>query len=245
MNDVVTTGADSAERQIMQTVGTQVVGTDVSMPTADPASIINTLKRVEAPHVINHEAKFTFKAVDKLTGLKRAPVSLVLPVPTWEGLVAVLETEKGQKYFLELAADAVIEQARNQVNDEANPVNDQTGLNLEKLDLLYIASMERVDRRGGGIPKELWELFALDYLEIMPGLQNKPKEVVETALKIFIGRCQSVKDKKPVLARLREFLDLWLTNTTQGEELSEVYEFLLLKITTFMASDGMELLDKL
>jgi len=67
------------------------------------------------------------------------------------------------------------------------------------------------ERKGAGIAKEVWKQFAEDYIAIMPSLQGKSVENVTNAAKIFVARMQPCKTNKPVLSRLKDYLNLYFT----------------------------------
>jgi len=187
--------------------------------------------------------KFSFKK-DEL-GHKRATVELQLPKPTYDGLLNALENEKYAQYVIDCVFSETIAQAKEQVGSEAKPVNTQEELDISKLTIDAIADLPPSERRGAGISKETWKQFAEDYVTLMPALQGKNIENVTNAAKIFVARMQPVKTNKPVLARLKDYLNLYFTKTPLQEEMQEVYSFLNEKIDTFLKLDDATLLQNL
>lgn len=193
---------------------------------------------ITSPIVYPVDNKFTFRKVkDELgTETRRPTVLLTLPMPTVDGILAALKDEKQRDYLLEIVGSAVIESARQQVNDETKPVNKQEDLDTSKLTLAYLANVPKAERRGGGIPKTLWEAFEKDYISVMPAIASKTEEQVTKAAKIFVAKLQPAKTNKPVITLLMTQLDLWFAGTTEGaqEEFMDIYEFLKEKGDTFL-----------
>ena len=125
--------------------------------------------------------KFYFRK-DEL-GNKRAQVELNLPTPSVEGIIAILEKGgKGLELLLDTVADVIGEQARGIV-DENLTISQET-FPLDRATWDFIANLEKAARRGGGIPKDTWEAFAKDYVEVMPSLTGKTAEQIGNAAKI-------------------------------------------------------------
>jgi len=99
--------------------------------------------------------------------------------------------------------------AKLQVGHETSPVNKQEDLDISKLTIDAIANLPPSERKGAGIAKEVWKQFAEDYIAIMPSLQGKSVENVTNAAKIFVARMQPCKTNKPVLSRLKDYLNLY------------------------------------
>lgn len=168
--------------------------------------------------------KFNFKKDD--LGNKRASVELQLPVPSVEGIIAILEAGgKGLEYLQDVVADAIASQARSLVN-EREDVN-QASFPMNQVSWDFIANMPKAERRGGGIPKEVWEAFALDYIAIMPAITGKATEAVTNAAKILVNKFAAVKTNKPILRLLKDQLGLYISSSPNVESFTECVEFLL------------------
>lgn len=207
------------------------------------ASIKAKLDTIPAANYVITDVTYGFRAAEK-GGPKRPSVKLAIPLPTINGISDALtegpNAEKVQQWLVSLVSDAVIAQAREQVNDSVKPVSSQSELDLSKLTMEAIALMPKSERGGPGIAKEVWESFSTDYTSIMlnEGLQA-PK--VAKAVELFVKRLQPCKTNKTVLKKLKEYLDLWFTKSTSQEELQEVYEYLTSKCDTYMNADDQEL----
>lgn len=187
--------------------------------------------------------KFHFKK-DQL-GNKRDTVELdKLPVPSVEGVVEILQAGGKQlELLLSAVAEVVIAQARSILND--NETMTAATFPLEQLSWEAIASMPEAEKRGRGIPKELWEQFANDYITVMPALTGKTAEQVGNAAKLFINKFQAVKTNKQVLGYLQEQLAIYISNSSNAEEFADCVKFLNDKAETLLAADDSALLNNL
>lgn len=195
------------------------------------------------PNVTLTNVSFHFKTSKDL-GVKRATVDLSIPVPSVQGIVAILEAGgKELELLLETAAEVIISQAREQVN--AKDPFTQSDLDVSKLSWHVIANLPKAERRGGGIAAEVWEAFQKDYIDLMPGLTGKTPEQVTNAAKLFVAKFNPCKSNKKVLAVLRQQLSLWFENTKAQEEFSSVFEFLDGKADTLLKADDAAMLANL
>lgn len=176
--------------------------------------------------------KFRFKK-DNL-GNQRPTVEVKGPVPSVEGIVSILE--KGGK-GLELLQDAMYDVVRgalaSYVADNENASQDS--IPWEKFSWEAIANAPREDRRS--IPEETWKAFAEDYLKVMPGVTGKSPEAVANATTVYLKKFTLVKTNKPILAKLKEQLSLYVEHSPKAEEFSDVLEVLLKKADTYLKAD--------
>ena len=210
----------------------------------DTAVAENTALTAAPTMYTNKDVKFSFKKADEL-GNKRPPVSLKIPAPTIEAVVAFLNNDtdgKNKEYLLDLLAEQIKEQARQQVADDDKPVNSQEELDLAKLTLEYISHIPASERKAGGIDKEVWAAFAKDYIAVMPGVTGKSADAVGVAADLLAKRFRAVANRKDVLKKLAEYLELWFTSTTpeKQEEFADVYEFLSKKAKELLAATDTE-----
>ena len=192
--------------------------------------------------VDTREVKFHFKKDD--LGNKRETVELKLPAPSVEGLVAILETGgKGLELLLAAASDIVIAQARSILND--NETMTDKDFPMEQCFWEFIANMPEAEKRGRGIAKEVWEAFGKDYVAVMPGVTGKTAEQVGNAVKLFLNKFQAVKSNKPVIAKLKEQLAIYISNSPNAEEYADAVKFLSDKADTLLQADDSALLANL
>lgn len=198
--------------------------------------------------------KFNFKKTkDKESKVEtiREAVTLVLPYVSVQGLVEIIEgkhLEDGQpNKGLELLMDAM----KDQVNAAArNILYEDLTLNaanfpVEKLSWEFIANIPKVQRRGGGIPKETWEAFAEDYVSIMPEATGKEIEAVVNASKCFLAKFGNCKTQKPVLTLLMEQLAIYTANSQAAGEFQDCVAFLLNKADVLLNTTDEQLLEGL
>lgn len=188
------------------------------------------------------EVKFNFRTVkDEATGLetKRASIEAKIPVPSVEGIIAILEAGgKSLELLLDTCADVIYQRGREILAD-----NDKlTELPLEGLSWEAIANLPKAERKGRGIPAETWKEFSEDYIAVMPGVTGKSAEQVGNAAKIFVNKFQAVKTNKPVLELLVQQLGVYLTSSGNAENFQDCVEFLINKADALLKADEKELL---
>lgn len=204
----------------------------------------NNLVDVKETNFFFRKVKNTVKNPDgteSVVETKRPTVTIPLPIPSVEGIIEIMQAGGKQlDLLLEAVAAVVIEQAREKVNENES-VNAE---NFPYADLSWekIANLPKAERRGGGISKELWDDFAEDYVEIMPGLTGKKKEAVEMAAKVFTSKFAGATTNKPVLKLLEGQLALYAANTTKGEQVLPCIEFLQNKLEKLLNTDETNLL---
>jgi hypothetical protein len=228
------------------TLETQVAaGTDTSA-AATTAPVAGIHANFD-PRVEFKEMKFHFKKTkDEASGeeFKRPTVELKLPVPSVNGVIAILE--KGGKeldLLLDSLQEVVAARARTLVNEKED-IN-QDNFPLDQISWEAIANLPKAERRGGGISKEVWEQFAADYINVMPGITGKDKEKIGNAAKIMLAKFNPVKTNKPVLKLLKEQIALYLTSSPNAEEYAECVEFLMNKADNLINLDDAALLSNL
>jgi hypothetical protein len=188
------------------------------------------------------EMKFHFKK-DEL-GNKRPTIEVKLPVPSVEGIVAILEAGGKQlELLLSACADVVASQGRAIVS-ESDSVTAEN-FPIDQCGWEFIANMPEAEKRGRGIPKELWDAFAADYIQVMPSITGKTEEQVALAAKLFITKFQQVKTNKPVITKLKEQLAIYFNNSTNAESYTDCVKFLDDKATALLQADEAALLANL
>lgn len=231
----------SEREKVMSGNSTQVSNGNGGVPTAIAAQGTDN---IPAPVTYEKEVKFFFKKAKKDAlgeDLPRRPsVSLKIPVPTWDTIYAGFKEPVKQKYLLSLLEDAVVEAAREQVNDDIRPVNKQGELDISKLTLDFLANQPPSERRGSKIADEIWQGFTKDYMTIMPAILNRKEEQVATQAALFQKKLLPVKTNKDVLGILRKYIDMWLSNTQSGEDYQEVYMFLNERLDAYLGAEEID-----
>lgn len=220
---------------------------------ADKAVLLASIKAKFNDLVDIRETNFGFRTVknevkDAETGTKsvietkRPTVSIPVPVPSLEGIIEILSKGPGKEVdlLIEAVTGVILEQAREYINEheEVNAEN----FPYEMLDWTTIANLPKAERRGGGISKELWEDFAKDYIDVMPGVTGKKKESVENAAKLLVNKFAGATTNKPVLKLMQQQLAVYASNTTQGDQLAPCIEFLVNKVEKLLTTDETNLL---
>ena len=234
-----------------QTEGTEpaLAASPVTIPAVNPSAEEMTalLESIKVNHDFKVDVKpvkFNFKKqVDKDSGIEtiRQAVELALPFPSVEGIIAILEAGGKELELLQDAIEGIVTaQARDIIADD-------TGINaanfpLDKITWNFIANMPKAQRRGGGIPKEVWEAFSQDYVEVMPSITGKTVEQVSNAAKILMNKLTQVRTNDDVLNLLVEQLAVYADNSPNIEEYKECVEFLLNKADLFLNVSPEELL---
>ena len=233
------------------TEGTEpaLAASPVTIPAVNPSAEEMTalLESIKVNHDFKVDVKpvkFNFKKqVDKDSGIEtiRQAVELALPFPSVEGIIAILEAGGKELELLQDAIEGIVTaQARDIIADD-------TGINaanfpLDKITWNFIANMPKAQRRGGGIPKEVWEAFSQDYVEVMPSITGKTVEQVSNAAKILMNKLTQVRTNDDVLNLLVEQLAVYADNSPNIEEYKECVEFLLNKADLFLNVSPEELL---
>ena len=195
------------------------------------------------------ETVFTFKTQkDKDTGLKtkRESLVLMLPYPSVEGIIAIMEAGGLQMELLMEAVESIVNvQARSLISDDDKYVLNAATFPVDNLSWEAIANMPKAQRRGGGIPKETWEEFAADYLDVMPDATGKSSEQIANMVKILINKLNNVKTSKPILEMVKVQLAVYAEATSSLEDYAECVEFLLKKADTCLNISAEEILSAL
>lgn len=243
-NQVATT--DTEQENTVQTKdGVQIIPAD--NPTKEELSEIDSkVKEQMKVETVPTPTEFTFRKQKDDSGIetKRAPLTVPLPIPTINGVLAIIEGGgKGLELLREAVTNIINAQARDLITQDESL--NASNFPYEQLDWDFIANMPKATRKGGGIPKEIWEGFGKDYIEVMPDATSKSVEQVTTAAKLFTAKLQPVKTNKKVLAVLQDQLGIYAEATPNLEDYAECVEFLVGKISDLMETSENALLDAL
>lgn len=191
------------------------------------------------------DVKFSFRTVkDEVTKIetKRPTIEAKLPVPSVEGIIAILEAGGKQLELLqEVVADCIFQRGREILADNES----LTELPLAQLTWEAIANLPKAERKGRGIPAETWKEFAEDYIAVMPSVTGKSAENVGNAAKIYLNKFSACKTNKPVINLLKGQLALYLNSSPKAEQFMDCVEFLVNKADALLAQDEAALLANL
>lgn len=197
-----------------------------------------TQTTLPADHNVNvdfKEFKFRFKK-DKL-GNQRNSFELKLPVPSVEGLSAiVINGGKELELLQEVVSDYVRGVAAGIIGDDEK-ISGQENFPADKLSWTSIANEDRTDRRGATIPIALWTEFSEDYMKIMPAATGKKEEAIAAAVTVYLKKFAQIKTDKKSLGVLKNQLAIYMNTTSRGEDFSEIIELLNKKVDVYLNSD--------
>lgn len=220
----------------------------VDNPTQEEMkALTETIKVNYNADVVVKPVTFRFKKTkDQATGIEtvREPVDLAIPYPSVQGIVTILEAGGKQLELLIDAMETVVNaQARDLLYEDTKLT--AATFPVEKLSWEFIANLPKAQRRGGGIPKETWEDFCKDYIEVMPGITGKTEEQVTKAAQLFANKLNSVKTAKPIISLLLEQLGIYAENAANAEDYAECIAFLVNKAETYLNVSDEDLLANL
>ena len=231
-NEVVTTVTDPA---LTTEATTKVIA--VENPTTEEMTVLaSSIKANYNFDVDVRPVNFNFKkSIDKATGIEtvRNTVQLAIPYVSVNGLVAIIEAGGKGLDLIREAMNSVVDAAARELLYEDLTLNAAT-FPVDKVSWEYIANLPKAQRKGGGIPKEVWEAFAQDYCEIMPTVTGKTVEQVSNAAKIMQNKFAAVKTAEAVLNLMVEQLAIYAEHSTKLDEFQDCVEFLLNKADTLL-----------
>ena len=211
--------------------------------TAIAASISESLGEGVSPQLTEFKFKKSKNTDTKEVSFRNA-VELVVPYPSVSGLSAIIEAGGKQLELLQEAAETVINDAvRNALY--ADQHCSAWSLPLDKLTWAAIANLPKAARKGGGIPKDVWEAFIADYIAVMPAATNKPIATIQNAVKLYNSRLQACKTRKPVLHFIVGELAIYMENSENVADFTDCVEMLLDKADTFLNYSDEDLLANL
>ena len=221
---------------------------EVQNPTADEmGEIIAALSTDLGEDVDVNSTTFNFKkGTDKDSGaeIDRRPVHLALPSPSVDGIVAILEAGgKGLELLQDCMATVINAQARDILSKD-NTLNVNT-FPLDQVAWELIANIPKATRKGGGIPKEVWEAFAIDYVAVIVEATGKSVEAVTNAANILKGKLGSAKTNIPVLNFLVSQLAIYAKTSPSAGEFVDCIEFLSTKADLLLNVSDEDLLKSL
>jgi hypothetical protein len=221
---------------------------EVANPTPDEMKALCADIKVNFDFSVNVvDTMFNFKkSKDKITGIEieRKPLALAIPYVSVDGIIAILEAGGKELELLQDAMETVVKgQAREILGDDFTLT--AATFPVEKLSWKAISEIPKVQRRGGGIPKEVWELFTTDYTACMPAATGKSLEQVANMAKILGNKLVAIRTHEAALQLAVEQLTIYAGASENVEEFQECVEFLLNKAENFLNISDEELLANL
>ena len=195
------------------------------------------------PNTTVKEKKFGFRTIeDKETGTKtkRPNVELKVPVLNVNGIIDVLQ--RGGKE-LELLLVAVEEQYDSFIKDMLGSNEALTTENFPLAEVTWakIANQPESERKGRGIPKEIWEDFIKSYISIMPGLTGMAQKHIEKQAAMFAQKLNPLvnhEQKEKILPQLKNQLTVYLNGAgADAEAYSACIQFLMDKCDKILSAE--------
>lgn len=232
----------------------EVTGEDTTASEVTEVPSAEELKTICHEIKANYDFKVNVKPVtfnfktkkDNDTGVstKRDSLELPIPYPSVEGVVAILESGgKGLELLMDAMETVINNQARNLITDDLSI--GALNFPVEQLSWEFIANLPKAERTGGGIPKEVWEAFAEDYVLVMQEAAGKTAEQAARAASILKGKFAAVKTNKPVLEMLTGQLSIYAENASRVNEFVNCVEFSINKADGLLNISDAELLESL
>lgn len=185
----------------------------------------------------------------------RDPIDLVVPTLDKDGIIAMLSSVKEDgtlsneaTLVIDACAEIVLSRSREVVSDLLAD-NKEVSLATFPLDAVSwaaIANLPTAERKGRGIPKEVWDAFKEGYVSYFLA-QGFETTKVEAAVGLCLARLQPIKANKPMLSKLRGYVESWFANTGADADagMTEVFKFLNGKFEEFLNADEAKDLEKI
>lgn len=198
--------------------------------------------------------KFNFKkSKDKATGIEtiREAVEIAVPVPTVDGIIAIISGEGLEEGATNKMLALLLDVMEGEINSQVRSIlYEDTTLTaatfpIERLSWKFISEIPPVQRRGGGIPKEIWDAFEADYIAVMPDATGKTVDQVTNAAKCLRNKLTAVRTQLPVLNLLVDQMAIYAKASADAEDYEDCLKFLVDKADMFLNVTDEDLLANL
>lgn len=181
-------------------------------------------------------ANFKFRYRKDKFGNQRPTIEFEGKVPSVPGIIAILEAGGPQ---LKLLQDAMYEVVAGEYRSFLLDNEEATASSLDPANFTWevIANRPREDRRASAITAELWEAWAKDFMEIMPGVTNKHPDSIAASTTAFLKKFTVVRTQKPILRALKGQLALYMQHSPNAEEFQDILELLSRKADLYLNAD--------
>ena len=177
--------------------------------------------------------KFSFRTVN---GVKRDTVELDIPQISLQHVLESADA-KSIPFLQELIDSAVYDRVR-EILAENTEITGPDNFPFAELEWEKVINVPVSERKGRGIPKEVWDDFDKDFQSVMVQHSGKTEAQVKNVATMLRGKLQAVKFNKPVLQKLAaEYLPVYANSTARLEEFAPVVEFLSAKAEEFLLLD--------
>lgn len=176
-------------------------------------------------------------------GRKHPDVKAVLPVPTYEQMIAFLQSGgKEAELMLEALVDQIDRAARQQINEYREEKGldvdfTPTMFDLDKLTVTAIANTPRGERGGPAISDEDWTAFLEDYKQVMVNVVGYEAKKVDLALMHFKVQLRRIKNDKAAVQKLLDLLNVWASKSENLEDHTACYEDLSKRAAKYLKAE--------
>lgn len=234
-----------APKELTVTDICKTVAADLGNVHVTPSSFFFKSKKVteavtddEGNEVLDDEGK----PVTQEVSVKRDTLEMPVPVPTVDGIIAIIEAGgKELELLLEVMGTEVKSELRTLLNADEKEELDAANFPYDKLTWPVLAARPKPERTGGGIAKEVWDGFAADYIKSMVEATGKEEARVKKAADLLVGKFLPVRTNHEVIDVLLEQLAIY-AGTTNAATYASVIEYLTERAATLK---GANLLDAL
>lgn len=166
-------------------------------------------------------------------GRKHPDVVAVLPMPlTMDDVVAAITAQpKVADLVIEALQATIYDAARAQINSWREENGDDADFSadkfdLSKLELTFLATVEKASRAGYTPSEEELKAFCEDYAEVVLGTGYDAKKV-QNHCDLYKKGMNKVKASKPTLSKLVEVLQLYAARTANMADHEQVFGWLV------------------
>jgi hypothetical protein len=239
------------------TPGTDGSGGNGAPAASAPAVVIPEGMKAQVFHF--RKEKIKDSEGKEIEVFKHPSVTIPIPVPTVEMVKEIFtapttgDNNRGseQKFILDLISDAFYSQAREQINNFREGVDNPKEklvtadvIDYSKLTITALANMP-ASERGSKVSDEDMAAFLQDYVAVMPQASGKDASKIKAQADILERGLRSVKTDKKVLNVMNDLLTLWAANTANLEEHQEVYDMLTGRIKKWVAAEPRNVLESI
>jgi hypothetical protein len=164
---------------------------------------------------------------------KKPSIEVDLPVLSIAGIIEALTAGGKEAEVITDAVNFVFYQAARQQLDDvienmANPDDEVKGsdLNLDKLQLSYLANLPPATRGGSSISEDEWNFFYGDYLSVMVAATGKEEKRIANQIEHF-KKPQRCKANQAVLEVLVDQLSIYVSKSANIEDTAAAAERLM------------------
>lgn len=218
--------------------------------TAETAGAIAEIHNPK-PLLTTKEMKFGFRTIkdkDSGTESKRPNVEIKIDIPSFDGIVKILQNGGKQLELLHSVIEQTFSDYIKELLSEDESITTEN-FPFDKVSWEAIANMPETERKGRGIPKELWEEFIKDYLEIMPAATGKPIENVKAQAALLAAKLTPIKSaekvrKERIITGIQNFLAIYMSASAKAEQFMDCITYLDKKCEAIRTTDSEANLEK-